>query len=60
MYEYLLARIDVPFTLIEEKTLFGNWYTIEAYSGPCSHIREFEEHEKEEIVRLINKSFDCA
>jgi len=57
MWEYLRARIDVPFVLREQKTLFGVWYTIEAHLGPYYHKKEFEEDEKEEIVRLINKSF---
>ena len=60
MWEYLRARIDVPFDLYQEKTLFGYWYTIEAYSGPFYYEKEFEEHEKDEVIRLINKAFDCA
>jgi len=41
MWEYLRARIDVGFHLQKEKTLFGDWYTIEAYSGLASYKKRF-------------------
>ena len=59
MWQYLIEELTVPvsFALTEDKTLFGTWYTIEACSGPYSYEREFEEHEKEEVVKLINNLF---
>jgi hypothetical protein len=57
MFEYIEKRTPIRFALTTDKTLFGYWYKIEAWSGECLYIKEFQEDGVDQIIDDINRSF---